>query len=250
MNDQIRTSGYRRRFDSGAPVPRRKGATERATNADSGGNKLVNNQGQSSMDAYLHRALLVLTFVAMLTAACTIDDSPQRRSDDVITIPNLTGLSRGRAIGLVDNLDLTIRVEKIGVPEIEAATPSPGIVAACSFARGVVVNQDPLPDTRVSPGATLTLFVPVERALRSGERKFRLLTHCGLSYPLEFDDRFWLPVDREFRRTINAPEGFYSDGYYDVGTIRRIDQETLIYTSSTGKEVRYEPTNKRPGGCE
>ena len=214
------------------------------------GNKRVDNQGQSNMHQYLRRALLALTFVATITAACTPDDNPQLRSDDVITIPNLTGLNRGRAVGLVDNLDLTIRVEKIGVPEIDRATPSPGIVEAGSFARGVVVNQDPLPDTRVRPGATLTLFVPVERALRPGELKFRLLTHCGLSYPLEFDDRFWLPVDRKFRRTINAPEGFYSDGYYDVGTIRRIDQETLIYTSSTGVEVGYELTNRRPGGCE
>jgi hypothetical protein len=202
------------------------------------------------MDPYLRRALLAVTFAATLTTACTIDDSPQLGSDDVITIPNLTGLSRGRAVGLVDNLALTIRVEKIDVSEIDSATRSPRIVAAGPFARDVVVNQDPLPDTRVKPGSTLTLFVPVDRALRTGERKFRLITHCGLSYPLEFDDRFWLPVDRKFRRTINAPEGLYSDGCYDAGTVRRIDQETLIYTSSTGMEVEYQPTNKRPGSCE
>jgi hypothetical protein len=202
------------------------------------------------MDPHLRAALFAITFAATLIGACTSDDIPPPRSDERITIPNLTGLNRGRAIGLVDNLDLTIRVEEIGVPEIERATPSPGIVEAGSLARGVVVNQDPPPDARVRAGATLTLFVPVERALRPGERKFRLLTHCGLSYPLEFDGRFWLPIDREFHRTINPPEGFYSNGYYDVGTIRRIDEESLIYTSSTGVEVAYEPTNKRPGGCD
>jgi hypothetical protein len=202
------------------------------------------------MDPHLRAALLAITFAATLIGACTPDDIPPPRSDERITIPNLTGLNRGRAIALVDSLDLTIRVEEIGVPEIDRATPSPGVVEAGSFARGVVVNQDPLPDTRVKPGATLTLFVPVERALRPGERKFRLLTHCGLSYPLEFDDRFWLPVDREFHRTINPPEGFYSNGYFDVGTIRPLGEESLIYTSSTGVEVAYEPTNKRPGGCD
>ena len=202
------------------------------------------------MDLFLRRALLAFALAATLTAACTIDDKPRLRSEDEITITNLTGLSRDRAVGLVDNLDLIIRVEKIDVSEVDSATLSPKIVAAGPFARDVVVNQDPLPDTRIKPGATLTLFVPEDPALRPGERKFRLLTHCGLSYPLEFDDRFWLPVDRRFRQTINAPEGFYSDGYYDVGTIRHIDQETLIYTSSTGIEVGYEPTNMRPGGCE
>jgi hypothetical protein len=202
------------------------------------------------MEPHLRTGLLAVTFAVTLIAACTPDDNPPLRSNERITIPNLTGLNRGRAIALVDSLDLTIRVEEIGVPEIDRATPSPGVVEAGSFARGVVVNQDPLPDTRVKPGATLTLFVPVERALRPGERKFRLLTHCGLSYPLEFDDRFWLPVDREFHRTINPPEGFYSNGYFDVGTIRPLGEESLIYTSSTGVEVAYEPTNKRPGGCD
>lgn len=217
---------------------------------DSGREQTSRQLGSKQYASIPAPPLLALTFAATLTAACTIDDNPHLRSDDVITIPNLTGLNRGHAVGLVDNLDLTIRLEKIDVSEIDSATPSPEIVEAGPFARDVVINQDPLPDTRVRPGATLTLFVPVDPALRPGERKFRLLTHCGLSYPLEFDDHFWLPVDRKFRRTINPPEGFYSDGYYDVGAIRRIDQETLIYTSSTGVEVRHEPTNKRPGGCE
>lgn len=202
------------------------------------------------MDLHLRRALIAITFAVTLTAACTPDDKPPLRSDERITIPNLSGLSRGYAIGLVDNLDLMIRVEKIRGAEIDRATPSPRIVEAGSLARGVVVNQEPLPDTRVKPGATLTLYVPEERALRPGERKFRLLTHCGLSFPLEFDDRFWLPVDRQFRRSINPPEGFSSNGFYDVGTIRRVHQETLVYTSSTGVEVGYEPTNRRPETCE
>jgi hypothetical protein len=59
-----------------------------------------------------------------------------------------------------------------------------------------------------------------------------LLTHCGLGYPFIFDHQAWLPVDRRLRRTVNPPEGFASDGYYDNGTIRRIDEDTLMYTSS------------------
>lgn len=198
----------------------------------------------------LRPTLLVVTLIATLTVACTVDDNLQVRSDDVITIPNLIGLDPDRAVGLVDNLDLTIRVEKVDAAETGSATPSPALVPVGPFARDVVINQDPRPDTRVKPGAALTLFVPIDRALRPDENRFRLLTHCGLSHSLEFDDRFWLPTDRKLRRTINPPKGFYSDGYYDVGTIRRIDHDTIIYTSSTGIYVEYEPTNQRPRGCE
>jgi hypothetical protein len=81
------------------------------------------------------------------------------------------------------------------------------------------------------------------------EKKIRLLEHCGLSLPLEFDSRYWLPVDPELRRTNNPPEGFAS-GYYDEGTIRRINRNSLIYSSSTGIEVEYTPTDKQPAGCE
>ena len=199
----------------------------------------------------VRRVLPALLVAAALMTACTVGDDSLPRSDAVITIPNLTGLSRAHAIGLIDNLDLTIRVEEIDVAEIASATPSPGVVTVGVYARDdVVINQDPPPDTRVDPGSTVTLFVPHPRALRPGESNFRLLTHCGLSYPLEFGDRFWLPVDRKLRRTINPPEGFASDGFHDRGTIRRIDEDTLIYTSSTGIEVEYEPTNKRPRGCQ
>lgn len=194
----------------------------------------------------VRRFLLVLAVAAAVTAACTADDGPGPRSDAEITIPDLTGLSRARAVGLIDNLDLAIRVERIDVSEIGSTTPS----AAGLFARGVVVEQEPPPDTRVAPGTTVTLFVPRPRPLRAGEQTFRLLTHCGLSYPLIFGQRAWLPVDRSLRRTINPPEGFASDGYYDNGTIRRVDDDTLIYTSSTGIEVEYEPTDKRRQGCE
>lgn len=79
---------------------------------------------------------------------------------------------------------------------------------------------------------------------------FRLRTHCGLSVPLEFRNRFWLPVDPNRRQTHNPPEGFGGDENYDEGTIRVVDQDTIIYTSSNGVEVEYEPTNRRPGRCE
>jgi hypothetical protein len=83
-----------------------------------------------------------------------------------------------------------------------------------------------------------------------GEGEFRLLTHCGLSLPLEFDQRYWLPVNRKLRRTINPPEGFASDGYYDEGHLRVVDRDTIIYTSSGGTSVKYEPTRRRPFSCE
>jgi hypothetical protein len=191
---------------------------------------------------------LVLAFV--LVAACTPEDDREPGSNAVITIPDLTGLSRSHAIGLIDNLDLEIRIQRVDVTGIDSETPSPGFVIGGQFAGDAVLRQDPPPDTRVSPGATITLFVPYGRPLRPGEKKFRLLTHCGLGYPLEFENEFWLPSDPELKRTINTPEGFASDGYYDNGTIRRIDDNTLIYTSATGIAVEYEPTSKRPPGCQ
>lgn len=86
--------------------------------------------------------------------------------------------------------------------------------------------------------------------VRSKEEPFRLRTHCGLSAPLAFDGRDWLPVDLRLRRTNNPPAGFGSDENYDIGTIRRIDDDTIIYTSSQGREVEYEPTGREAGGCE
>ncbi len=79
---------------------------------------------------------------------------------------------------------------------------------------------------------------------------FRLLVHCGLSYPLEFDGRLWLPVDPELRKTINPPPGIRGDGIYDEGTIRTVDQDTIVYTSSGGIEVEYEPTVQPRDGCD
>lgn len=186
------------------------------------------------------RPLLVsVTVVATLSAACVSDDRQEGPTEE-ITIPNLTGIEPDRALRLIGNLDLSVEVEEIDVAETDAA----------AFARDVVVDQDPHPDTRVAAGTTLTLFVPLDPPLRSGEQPFSLLTHCGLSYPLEFEDRFWLPVDQQLRRTINPPKGFHSDGYEDAGTIRRVDADTIIYTSSTGREVEYEPTEQGPGGCD
>ena len=82
------------------------------------------------------------------------------------------------------------------------------------------------------------------------EKPFRLLVHCGLSYPLPYRGRFWLPTDPQLRRTHNPPEGFGSDDNYDEGTIQRVDHDTLIYRSSEGVEVEYEPTTRKPKGCE
>lgn len=103
-------------------------------------------------------------------------------------------------------------------------------------------NRSDEPVTSTNPGDS-----PAPE--QEGER-FELLIHCGLSVPLEFDDRLWLPVDRRLRRTHNPPEGFGSDENYDVGTIRVIDHDTIIYTSSEGVEVEYEPTKRRPEICE
>jgi hypothetical protein len=79
---------------------------------------------------------------------------------------------------------------------------------------------------------------------------FKLLVHCGLSFPLRYEDRLWLPVDPELRRTINPPPGFGGDENYDHGTIQTFDDDTLVYTSSEGVEVEYEPTDQPQGGCD
>ena len=191
------------------------------------------------------RGAVLLT--AIVLVGCTGDDGARR---GLITVPDLTGLSRDRAVGLVGQLDLDIRIEEIDITEIDSLTPSPGTVAGGQFAGDAVLRQEPVPNTRVEPGATLILFVPAERLLRAGEERLRLLTHCGLSYPLTYQGQRWLPVERRFRRTHNPPEGFHSDGYYDRGFIQKVDEDTLIYTSSTGIAVEYEPTKRREGGCD
>ncbi len=86
--------------------------------------------------------------------------------------------------------------------------------------------------------------------LAPGEERHRLLTHCGLSFPMRYEGDNWLPVDPELRATFSAPDGFSSDDYFDEGSVRRVDDDTVIYTSSGGTEVEYEPTEKKPGGCE
>lgn len=92
--------------------------------------------------------------------------------------------------------------------------------------------------------------VATDLSIRAKEKPFRLLIHCGLSYPLEYQGRSWLPVDTQLRRTHNAPDGFGSDENYDLGTIRELDEDTIIYKSSEGREVEYEPTDRRARGCE
>lgn len=86
--------------------------------------------------------------------------------------------------------------------------------------------------------------------LRSPDKPFRLLNHCGFSVPLEFRGRNWLPVNPRLRTTHNPPDGFGSDENYDIGTMCRIDDDTIIYTSSEGREVEYKPTKKRAEVCE
>lgn len=86
--------------------------------------------------------------------------------------------------------------------------------------------------------------------VRSPDKPFRLLIHCGFSVPLQFRGRNWLPVDPRLRTTHNPPDGFGSDENYDLGTMRRIDDDTIIYTSSEGREVEYEPTYRRDEVCE
>lgn len=82
------------------------------------------------------------------------------------------------------------------------------------------------------------------------EERHRLLTHCGLSFPMRYEGQNWLPVDPDLRKTFNPPQGFSSDNYYDEGVVRRVDDDTIIYTSSSGTEVEYEPTDRKRGGCE
>ena len=101
-------------------------------------------------------------------------------------------------------------------------------------------------------GVSLAELKKVAEGLRprSPDRRFRLLIHCGLSNPFEFEGRNWLPVDTRLRKTHNPPKRFGSDENYDVGTMRRIDDDTIIYTSSEGREVEYEPTDRRAEVCE
>ena len=193
------------------------------------------------------RVAAVAAAVVSLGAAC---DGQGGRAARSITVTDLTGLAGERAVRLVDSLDLDIRIEEAGDRDAPRGGSSPGVDFTGGFAPGVVVRQDPAPGTKVEPGAVLTLFVSGATRLGEGERRFRLLTHCGLGLPLEFQGEHWLPVNRKLRRTINAPEGFTSHGYYDVGTVRRIDRDSLVYTSSMGIAVEYEPTSRRSQGCE
>lgn len=104
-------------------------------------------------------------------------------------------------------------------------------------------------DFRRGPNDEPALVAELEPQGEAGER-FELHIHCGLSVPLEFSDRVWLPVDPRLRRTHNPPEGFGGDENYDVGTMRMVDDDTIVYTSSEGVQIEYEPTNRRPEICE
>lgn len=195
------------------------------------------------------RVLIVIATCAVIVGSC-IDDPQPQRAERKITIPDLTGLSRDYAIRLIDNLELDIHIEHVHPRDVEGGDVSSAELRATRLANDVVLMQKPPPDTKVVAGGMITLLVAEERTLREDEEKYRLITHCGLSFPLEYDHQFWLPVDRKLRQSVNPPEGFSSDGFYDNGTVRRVDDYTLIYTSSSGVQVEYEPTTKRPRGCE
>jgi hypothetical protein len=179
--------------------------------------------------------IATIGLVGALVGCATLEEPTKQQ---VITVAQLTGLDQDYALQLVRNLDLHVEVEAIEASGAE------------SLARDVVIRQFPEPGTKVPAGSTLTLFVPQERVLRAGEEDFRLLSHCGLSLPLTHNGRRWLPVEGKLRRTINPPDGFASDGFYDNGTIRLLDKDTLIYTSSMGVEVEYAPTPDKRGTCE
>lgn len=102
--------------------------------------------------------------------------------------------------------------------------------------------------TQVPRGTTITLLLSSTTPVEPGERPFRLNTHCGLSHPLLFAGRAWLPTDKKLRRTINPPKELGGSGG-DYGTIRRVDKNTLIYTAANGFKVEYEPTAKRAQAC-
>jgi hypothetical protein len=186
---------------------------------------------------------------AVLTVgvACDAHEGSKARP---ITVADLTGLARERAVRLVDGLDLDVRIEEVDGRDMRPLASSPGIKLTGNLAGDVVTTQEPAAGVVVAPGAELTLFVSRATRLRRGERRFRLLTHCGLGLPMELEGRYWLPVNRKLRRTINAPEGFTSHGYFDVGRVRRVGRDSVVYTSSTGVAVQYQPTSRRPQGCE
>jgi hypothetical protein len=98
--------------------------------------------------------------------------------------------------------------------------------------------------------ANVRIGLPPDPKSDADEKPHRLITHCGLSFPMHYEGRNWLPVDPELRKTFNPPEGFSSDGYVDEGVVREVDDDTLIYISSSGEEVEYEPTDEPRGGCE
>ncbi len=69
--------------------------------------------------------------------------------------------------------------------------------------------------------------------------RFRILSHCGLGHPIQFDGRYWLPVLPRYRETINPPPGF--DQSSDTGKMTLDDEDTATYESSGGTRVEYEP---------
>lgn len=179
------------------------------------------------------KPVIAVAVTLLLLGSCEDGREPQRD----ITVADVVGMNSEQAISMIDHLDLVIEVEPTNAP--------------AGAQGGTILRMEPAPGTVVDPGSTLTLFVAPDRELQTGERELRLLTHCGLSFPLRFQGTYWLPVDPKLRRSINPPSGFSSHGYYDRGTIRRVDHDSVIYTSSAGVEVEYEPAKvTTEPGCE
>ncbi len=175
------------------------------------------------------RAAAVILIV--MNAACAGDEAPPQ----LVTIPSFVGRNAAGARDLANRHGLSVT--------IRSGESSP---AGLSDA---VMQQKPPPGTRVERGSEVTLLLHSTLELGPGEELFRLTTHCGLSYPLKFDGQAWLPTDKRLRRTINPPRIFGLEGGIDFGTVRRVDRDTLIYKTSSGHEIEYEPTNKRVGPC-
>lgn len=217
---------------------------------------------------WLERAVDNLEFSPPDCEPSAQDEEAPSNSGSMVTVPNVErGDIRDGYIALTEaGFDVTLN------PAFEKS--STFLRSISRYARGAgpkphyswIMQVRPRPGSELQPGAEVMIMRimcpsgyyrgPCVESGRydtvpdDAQQPFRLLVHCGLSYPLAFEDRFWLPVDLKFRRTHNPPDGFVGDGIYDEGTIRRIDDDTLIYKSSEGIEAEFEPTQQRPDGCD
>jgi hypothetical protein len=123
----------------------------------------------------------------------------------------------------------------------------PAVVLLLTFVFAACTDSQPLTS---APPVSTSMNSPSDEVADQQGKPFRLLIHCGLSYPVRFRGRYWLPVDNDLRRTHNPPPGFGTDENFDWGLMFVVDSDALVYQSSEGIRVEYEPTNRRPTGCE